>query len=143
LWKFYWAQSYCDLLVLFRVLCTLPFAKYILYFFSFPKLFQTALMQACQYGHWEVVQTLILYKANVSLLFINCFCYNDIHLTLWNAFQISMKHMVLTLKPMQAKSVILFFRLKLGVACYKLLGVLCTRSFVGYSFQITLNWLIY
>lgn len=26
---------------------------------------QTALMQACQYGHWEVVQTLILYKANV------------------------------------------------------------------------------
>lgn len=26
---------------------------------------QTALMQACQYGHWEVVQTLILYKANI------------------------------------------------------------------------------
>lgn len=26
---------------------------------------QTALMQACQHGHWEVVQTLILYKANV------------------------------------------------------------------------------
>ncbi|RLN07409.1 putative E3 ubiquitin-protein ligase XBOS32 [Panicum miliaceum] len=27
---------------------------------------QTALMQACQYGHWEVVQTLILFNANVS-----------------------------------------------------------------------------
>lgn len=27
---------------------------------------QTALMQACRYGHWEVVQTLLLYKANVS-----------------------------------------------------------------------------
>ncbi|CAI9787436.1 unnamed protein product [Fraxinus pennsylvanica] len=26
---------------------------------------QTALMQACQYGHWEVVQTLILFKANI------------------------------------------------------------------------------
>ena len=26
---------------------------------------QTALMQACQYGHWEVVQTLVLFKANV------------------------------------------------------------------------------
>jgi len=26
---------------------------------------QTALMQACQYGHWEVVQTLILFNANV------------------------------------------------------------------------------
>ncbi|KAL8235044.1 hypothetical protein R6Q59_021144 [Mikania micrantha] len=26
---------------------------------------QTALMQACQYGHWEVVLTLILYKANI------------------------------------------------------------------------------
>ena len=26
---------------------------------------QTALMQACQYGHWEVVQTLIIFKANV------------------------------------------------------------------------------
>ncbi|KAL8037255.1 hypothetical protein ABFX02_11G028300 [Erythranthe guttata] len=26
---------------------------------------QTPLMQACQYGHWEVVQTLILYKANI------------------------------------------------------------------------------
>ncbi|KAH6819262.1 hypothetical protein C2S51_002865 [Perilla frutescens var. frutescens] len=26
---------------------------------------QTALMQACQYGHWEVVQILILYKANI------------------------------------------------------------------------------
>eukprot|EP00249_Psilotum_nudum_P006859 c20117_g1_i1 orf=889-2313(+) len=27
---------------------------------------QTALMQACRYGHWEVVQTLILNKANVK-----------------------------------------------------------------------------
>ncbi|KAK6944281.1 Ankyrin repeat, partial [Dillenia turbinata] len=27
---------------------------------------QTALMQACQYGHWEVVQTLILFKANIQ-----------------------------------------------------------------------------
>jgi hypothetical protein len=27
---------------------------------------QTALMQACQYGYWEVVQTLILFNANVS-----------------------------------------------------------------------------
>ncbi|XP_057858354.1 probable E3 ubiquitin-protein ligase XBOS32 isoform X1 [Cryptomeria japonica] len=27
---------------------------------------QTALMQACRYGHWEVVQTLVLYKANVN-----------------------------------------------------------------------------
>ncbi|KAL3643115.1 putative E3 ubiquitin-protein ligase xbos32 [Castilleja foliolosa] len=26
---------------------------------------QTALMQACQYGHWEVVQILILFKANI------------------------------------------------------------------------------
>lgn len=26
---------------------------------------QTALMQACQYGHWEVVMTLVLFKANV------------------------------------------------------------------------------
>ncbi|XP_076951002.1 putative E3 ubiquitin-protein ligase XBOS32 [Bidens hawaiensis] len=26
---------------------------------------QTALMQACQYGHWEVVLTLILFKANI------------------------------------------------------------------------------
>ncbi|KAA8535458.1 hypothetical protein F0562_030461 [Nyssa sinensis] len=26
---------------------------------------QTALMQACQYGHWEVVQTLVLFKANI------------------------------------------------------------------------------
>lgn len=27
---------------------------------------QTALMQACRYGHWEVVQTLLLYRANVN-----------------------------------------------------------------------------
>ncbi|KAL4571318.1 hypothetical protein LXL04_018076 [Taraxacum kok-saghyz] len=27
---------------------------------------QTALMQACQYGHWEVVMTLVLYKANIN-----------------------------------------------------------------------------
>ncbi|XP_042413540.1 probable E3 ubiquitin-protein ligase XBOS32 isoform X1 [Zingiber officinale] len=26
---------------------------------------QTALMQACQYGHWEVVQTLMLFKPNI------------------------------------------------------------------------------
>lgn len=26
---------------------------------------QTALMQACQFGHWEVVQTLMLFKANI------------------------------------------------------------------------------
>ncbi|KAF6156398.1 hypothetical protein GIB67_031519 [Kingdonia uniflora] len=26
---------------------------------------QTALMQACQHGHWEVVQTLVLYNANI------------------------------------------------------------------------------
>ncbi|KAJ1433542.1 Zinc finger, RING-type [Sesbania bispinosa] len=26
---------------------------------------QTALMQACQHGHWEVVQTLIIFKANI------------------------------------------------------------------------------
>ncbi|CAK9173918.1 unnamed protein product [Ilex paraguariensis] len=26
---------------------------------------QTALMQACQYGHWEVVQTLVLFRANI------------------------------------------------------------------------------
>ncbi|XP_073011054.1 probable E3 ubiquitin-protein ligase XBOS32 isoform X2 [Typha latifolia] len=26
---------------------------------------QTALMQACQYGHWEVVQTLMLFQANI------------------------------------------------------------------------------
>ncbi|GFQ01205.1 probable E3 ubiquitin-protein ligase xbos32 [Phtheirospermum japonicum] len=26
---------------------------------------QTALMQACQYGHWEVVQTLLLFNANI------------------------------------------------------------------------------
>ncbi|OAY69336.1 putative E3 ubiquitin-protein ligase XBOS32 [Ananas comosus] len=26
---------------------------------------QTALMQACQYGHWEVVQTLMLFRANI------------------------------------------------------------------------------
>ncbi|XP_041002816.1 E3 ubiquitin-protein ligase XBAT33-like [Juglans microcarpa x Juglans regia] len=27
---------------------------------------QTALMQACRYGHWEVVQTLLLYRCNVT-----------------------------------------------------------------------------
>lgn len=27
---------------------------------------QTALMQACRYGHWEVVQTLLLYKCQVT-----------------------------------------------------------------------------
>ncbi|GER27037.1 ankyrin repeat family protein [Striga asiatica] len=27
---------------------------------------QTALMQACRYGHWEVVQTLLLHRCNVS-----------------------------------------------------------------------------
>ncbi|KAH7867576.1 hypothetical protein Vadar_011313 [Vaccinium darrowii] len=27
---------------------------------------QTALMQACRYGHWEVVQTLLLFKCNVT-----------------------------------------------------------------------------
>ncbi|KAK9274999.1 hypothetical protein L1049_022256 [Liquidambar formosana] len=27
---------------------------------------QTALMQACQHGHWEVVQTLVLFKANIQ-----------------------------------------------------------------------------
>ncbi|CAM6104476.1 unnamed protein product [Calypogeia fissa] len=27
---------------------------------------QTALMQACRYGHWEVAQTLLLFKANVT-----------------------------------------------------------------------------
>lgn len=27
---------------------------------------QTALMQACQYGHWEVVQILILFRANIQ-----------------------------------------------------------------------------
>ncbi|XP_039135841.1 E3 ubiquitin-protein ligase XBAT33-like [Dioscorea cayenensis subsp. rotundata] len=26
---------------------------------------ETALMQACRYGHWEVVQTLLLYRSNV------------------------------------------------------------------------------
>lgn len=29
---------------------------------------QTALMQACLYGHWKVVQILVLFKANVSYL---------------------------------------------------------------------------
>jgi len=29
---------------------------------------QTALMQACQHGHWEVVLTLMLFKANVCSL---------------------------------------------------------------------------
>ncbi|KAL4293756.1 hypothetical protein AHAS_Ahas18G0159900 [Arachis hypogaea] len=28
---------------------------------------QTDLMQACRYGHWEVVQTLMLFRCNVSL----------------------------------------------------------------------------
>ncbi|CAA6673637.1 unnamed protein product [Spirodela intermedia] len=28
---------------------------------------QTALMQACRYGHWEVVQTLLLFRCNVRL----------------------------------------------------------------------------
>lgn len=28
---------------------------------------QTALMEACRYGHWEVVQTLLLYRANILL----------------------------------------------------------------------------
>ncbi|XP_058085924.1 E3 ubiquitin-protein ligase XBAT33-like [Magnolia sinica] len=27
---------------------------------------QTALMQACRYGHWEVVQTLLLFRSNVT-----------------------------------------------------------------------------
>lgn len=30
-------------------------------------LIQTALMQACQYGHWEVVQTLVVFQANVHV----------------------------------------------------------------------------
>ena len=29
---------------------------------------QTALMQACQHGHWEVVLILVLFGANVSSL---------------------------------------------------------------------------
>jgi len=28
---------------------------------------KTALMQACRYGHWEVVQTLLLFRCNVSM----------------------------------------------------------------------------
>jgi hypothetical protein len=27
---------------------------------------QTALMQACRFGHWEVVQTLLVFRCNVS-----------------------------------------------------------------------------
>lgn len=30
---------------------------------------QTALMQACQHGHWEVVQILVIFGANVRLLY--------------------------------------------------------------------------
>ncbi|KAH0861367.1 hypothetical protein HID58_089628, partial [Brassica napus] len=32
---------------------------------------QTALMQACRYGHWEVVQTLLLFRCNVSFVSLN------------------------------------------------------------------------
>jgi hypothetical protein len=32
---------------------------------------QTALIQACQYGHWEVVETLILFNVNVSIYILN------------------------------------------------------------------------
>jgi hypothetical protein len=34
---------------------------------------KTALMQACRYGHWEVVQTLLLFRCNVSLVYIFIF----------------------------------------------------------------------
>lgn len=34
---------------------------------------QTALMQACQHGHWEVVQILVVFGANVRLLFLVIF----------------------------------------------------------------------
>ena len=33
--------------------------------FKLFKMPQTNLMQACRYGHWEVVQTLVLHKKNV------------------------------------------------------------------------------
>lgn len=42
---------------------------------------QTALMQACQYGHWEVVQTLVLYQVNVTFFSLFCpsfFCFHNI-----------------------------------------------------------------
>ncbi|KZV33972.1 hypothetical protein F511_04197 [Dorcoceras hygrometricum] len=32
---------------------------------------QTALMQACQFGHWEVVQTLILHRASVRKILVD------------------------------------------------------------------------
>ncbi|RYQ96407.1 hypothetical protein Ahy_B08g092150 isoform D [Arachis hypogaea] len=34
---------------------------------------QTDLMQACRYGHWEVVQTLMLFRCNVMLRILNPF----------------------------------------------------------------------
>lgn len=51
-----------------------PLAAYHLVLFlkkknlSFLDLLQTALMQACRYGHWEVVQMLLLYRCNVGSL---------------------------------------------------------------------------
>ncbi|KAF9626143.1 hypothetical protein IFM89_031270 [Coptis chinensis] len=33
---------------------------------------QTALMHACWHGHWEVVQTLLLFKSNVNAVFSLC-----------------------------------------------------------------------
>jgi E3 ubiquitin-protein ligase XBAT32/33 len=36
-------------------------------------------MQACQYGHWEVVQTLMLFQANVPVFSLYYFPFSSIH----------------------------------------------------------------
>lgn len=53
--------------------------NYVLYFGQ-----QTALMQACQHGHWEVVQTLILFRANVGSLTLMPSFPNSSNNYLWN-----------------------------------------------------------
>jgi hypothetical protein len=37
-----------------------------IFWFIYDSVLKTALMQACRYGHWEVVQTLLLFRCNVS-----------------------------------------------------------------------------
>ena len=65
------SQFYLD------VCCFSFWCMCILYWFTYGSLneiwfaflldLQTALMQACRYGHWEVVQTLLLFRCNVSM----------------------------------------------------------------------------
>jgi hypothetical protein len=40
-------------------------------------------MQACLYGHWKVVQILVLFKANVSERYLNIFWSNDSQISIY------------------------------------------------------------